>query len=139
METTDEMDLNLSGTVSTTLNEAQQSFVQTVTSENGMLHFLDGQAGTGKTFVLKSLLAYYHRRGQKVMVVASSGKAATMYPGGQTAHEKLEIPIPADKGTVLRITPASRTFRELEDLSRLAFDEKSNIAIYILKTFISKA
>ena len=134
METEVHIDLNLYGTVSTTLNEAQKSFFERVVNENELLHYLDGPAGTGKTFLLKSLLAYYHRRGHKVMVVASSGIAATMYPGGQTAHKKLEIPIPADEGTDLRITPSSKTFRELEDLSLLVFDEISMISRYILET-----
>lgn len=57
-----------------------------LTANSGGLHFLDAPAGTGKTFLLEVLLASVRSRGETALAVASSGIAATLLPGGQTAH-----------------------------------------------------
>jgi len=59
------------------------------------LFFIDGPGGTGKSFVYNTLIA--HTKGvldKKVIVVASSGIAALVLHGGQTAHSTFKIPIP---------------------------------------------
>jgi ATP-dependent DNA helicase PIF1 len=64
--------------------------------------FIDGLGGAGKTFVYKALLA--NVRGQEVhtpmgvrgkiaLSVASSGIAALLLPGGQTAHRQFKLPL----------------------------------------------
>jgi ATP-dependent DNA helicase PIF1 len=61
--------------------------------ENKM-YFLDGPAGTGKTYVYDCLLAYARSIGNKVAIaVASAGAAASLLKGGRTAHSMFEIPI----------------------------------------------
>ena len=85
-----------------------------------------------KNFLLKGLLAFYHRQMKKVMVIASSGIAAIMYPTGQTAHKALNIPIYFDDGTILKIPQKSKLFKDLEELSLLVFDEISMISKQIL-------
>ena len=48
--------------------------------------FLQGPAGTSKTFLWRCLCSYYRSRGQVVLCVASLGIAALLLPGGRTAH-----------------------------------------------------
>ena len=71
----------------------------------GGVFFLDGPGGTGKTFVYKLLLAHVRSEQavrpldqQRVaLAVASSGLAATLLPGGTTAHSRFKIPIPVNR------------------------------------------
>ncbi|XP_074304676.1 uncharacterized protein LOC141639454 [Silene latifolia] len=55
--------------------------------------FVYGYGGTGKTFIWRTLCAALRSRGQIVLPVASSGIAATLLPGGITAHSRLSIPL----------------------------------------------
>uniref|UniRef100_A0A1I8G3D4 ATP-dependent DNA helicase n=1 Tax=Macrostomum lignano TaxID=282301 RepID=A0A1I8G3D4_9PLAT len=72
------------------LTDEQKAVYESVTEDlvsgNGGLHFLDAPAGTGKTFLLEVLLAFVRSRGEVALAVAASGIAATLLPGGQTAH-----------------------------------------------------
>ena len=82
------------------MNIGQQTAFETVISaiENPghqQVFFVDGPGGTGKSFVYNTLIAHVTgvlRRG--VVVVASSGIAALVLRGGQTAHSAFKIPIP---------------------------------------------
>ena len=58
--------------------------------------FLDGLGGTGKTFLYNHLLNSVRAEGQIALAVASSGIAAILLRGGQTAHKLFSIPIPID-------------------------------------------
>ncbi|XP_050876133.1 uncharacterized protein LOC127079808 [Lathyrus oleraceus] len=56
-----------------------------VQKHNGVF-FVDGPGGTGKTFLYRTLMASLRSRGEIVLATASSGIAATLLPGGRTAH-----------------------------------------------------
>lgn len=79
------------------LTAEQRVIYEAVTEDiyngSGGLHFLDAPAGTGKTFLLEVLLAFVRSRGEVALAVASSGIAATLLPGGQTAHSTFKIPV----------------------------------------------
>src|SRR5437588_904756 len=55
--------------------------------------FLQGPAGTGKTFLYNCLCRYFRARGKIVLCVASSGIAAQLLLGGRTAHSRFRIPL----------------------------------------------
>ena len=55
--------------------------------------FIQGPAGTGKTFLYKCLCSYYRGQGKIVLYVASSGIAALLLPCGRTAHSRFAIPL----------------------------------------------
>ncbi|KZT31451.1 hypothetical protein SISSUDRAFT_995110, partial [Sistotremastrum suecicum HHB10207 ss-3] len=62
-------------------------------SGESRLFFLEGPAGTGKTFVYQTVAASVRAEQKIVLCVASSGIAALLLPGGRTAHSTLKIPI----------------------------------------------
>lgn len=62
----------------------------------GEILFLDAPGGTGKTFLTKIILAQIRTQGRIALAVASSGIAATLLPGGKTAHSMFKIPIDLD-------------------------------------------
>ena len=55
--------------------------------------FLNGPAGTGKTFVYDALLASVRQHGRIALAMAASGIAAQLMPGGTTAHSRMKIPV----------------------------------------------
>jgi chromosomal replication initiation ATPase DnaA len=55
------------------------------------IFFLDGPGGSGKTYLYRILLASVRERGDVALSVASSGIAATLLPGGRTAHSRFKI------------------------------------------------
>ena len=61
--------------------------------DSGGFFFIDAPGGTGKTFLSKLLLADVRRQGHTALAVASSGIAATLLPGGRTAHSTFKLPL----------------------------------------------
>ena len=55
------------------------------------LFSLDGPAGTGKTFLYKSIVFAARSEGRKVLCVAYSGVAAYLLPEGQTCHSAFRL------------------------------------------------
>ena len=55
--------------------------------------FLQGPAGTGKTFLYRCLCHHYRSQSKVVLCIASSGIAALLLPGGRTAHSCFRIPL----------------------------------------------
>ncbi|KEH19891.1 PIF1-like helicase [Medicago truncatula] len=71
------------------------------------LFFLYGYGGTGKTYIWRSLVETIRSRGEIVIVVASSGIAALLIPGGRTAHSRFNIPIVIHESLSCTITQDS--------------------------------
>ena len=51
------------------------------------------QEGTGKTFLLNTVLATIFSRSEIALAAASSGIAATLLSGGRTLHSRFIIPL----------------------------------------------
>ncbi|XP_026459723.1 uncharacterized protein LOC113360429 [Papaver somniferum] len=64
-----------------------------VERRGGSKFFLNGSAGTGKTFVYNTITASCRLKGDIVLTVASSGIASLLLEGGRTAHSTFKIPI----------------------------------------------
>jgi hypothetical protein len=67
--------------------------MKTINSGIGDLFFLDAPGGTGKTFLIKLVLATIRSHNEIAIALASSGIAATLLPGGRTAHSALKLPL----------------------------------------------
>ena len=70
----------------------------------GRVYFIDAPAGTGKTFLSKTLLARVRQDRNVAIAVASSGIAATLLPGGRTAHSRFKMPLDPDETSTCNIT-----------------------------------
>jgi hypothetical protein len=64
----------------------------------GKLFYLDGPGGTGKTFLLNTIIDWAMLNGVASIVCASSGVAALLLNNGQTAHSTFKIPIDVSPG-----------------------------------------
>jgi ATP-dependent exoDNAse (exonuclease V) beta subunit len=55
--------------------------------------FLEGAAGTGKTFTFAALVAVLRGEGQRCLICGTTGIAAVQYPGGCTLHSLFKLGI----------------------------------------------
>lgn len=69
-----------------------EAAMNSVVNNASKIFFLDAPGGTGKTFVIRTLLAQIRKNKQIALAVASSGIAATLLPGGRTAHATFKLP-----------------------------------------------
>ncbi|GBO12612.1 hypothetical protein AVEN_246050-1 [Araneus ventricosus] len=82
------------------LNSEQRNVVEILLSsvyngaaDTSKCYFLDGPAGTGKTFIYSTLLHTIRGRGDDVIPVASTRIAATLLIGGKIAHSVFKFPL----------------------------------------------
>jgi PIF1-like helicase len=57
------------------------------------LHFLDGKAGRGKTFLMNCLVTQFRAESHVVLVVGSTALSVIHYDRGRTAHSAFGIPV----------------------------------------------
>jgi hypothetical protein len=124
IEPSDE-DKNLSDSLNTDQRVAYDDIMSAVDANEGGVFFVDGPGGTGKTFLYRALLATV--RGQKKIAVATatSGVAASIMPGGRTAHSRFKIPLSIDDGGFCTFTKQSGTAKLLQLASLIIWDEAS--------------
>ena len=69
------------------------SVIHAFEQEERLLLFVQGKGGTGKTWLMKRILAEVRAREGLALVCAATGLAATLYFGGTTAHSLFKIPV----------------------------------------------
>ncbi|XP_045537593.1 uncharacterized protein LOC123721796 [Papilio machaon] len=101
------------------------TIIQKVASDQGGLFFLDVPGGTGKTFLLNSLLAQIRKDKGVAVAVASSGIAATLLSGGRTAHSVLKLPLNLahEEIPICNISKSSERGRMLQQCKLLVWEE----------------
>ena len=80
-----------------------------VIDRKSQVFFIDGPGGTGKTFLYKALLAKVRSEGMIAIATATLGIAASLLPGGRTAHSRFKIPIKVGDNAVCNFTKQSGT------------------------------
>ncbi|CAN1250926.1 ATP-dependent DNA helicase PIF1 [Linum perenne] len=118
---------NLYNSYRVSLNSCQQlahdAVLGALASTTGKLFFLYGHGGTGKTYLYNCLLSKVRSQGQIALVVASSGIAATLLPGGVTAHSRFKIPLEVDATSTCAIKKGTSLARLMESASLIVWDE----------------
>nr|XP_027091801.1 uncharacterized protein LOC113712521 [Coffea arabica] len=85
--------------------------------------FVDGPGGTGKTFLYRALLAEARSIGFIALATASCGLAASILPGGRTAHSRFNIPLDTTKNKNCRISKQSSSAELLQKASLIIWEE----------------
>lgn len=112
------------------LNERQlrayRQIVECVDERRSRMFFIDAPGGTGKTFLLNTVLDHARSNGRIAIAVATSGIAALLLHGGRTAHSRFKIPI-ADLGpnSSCSISMQSNTAELLRRAELIVWDETS--------------
>ncbi|CAI0560833.1 unnamed protein product [Linum tenue] len=112
------------------LNEKQtaafHSVIDSIISpvpNGGNFYFLYGHGGTGKTFLYKTILAHLKELGKIVLVVASSGIAATLLQDASTAHSRFKIPLEIDQASSCNIKKGTPLAQLILDAALIIWDE----------------
>ena len=77
--------------------------------KKGKVFFVDGPGRTGKTYLYKALLAKIRSLGEIAIATATSGIAASIMPGGRTAHSRFKILIKLGDNYICNFTKQSGT------------------------------
>ena len=88
------------------------------------IFYVDGPAGTGKTYLFKKLDYACRALGKIAIAVAMSGIASLLMPRGRTAYSRfgLPVPVPLD-GCVCNIKASSSRGSLLRNVSLILWDE----------------
>ncbi|KAH0606715.1 uncharacterized protein H6S33_003549 [Morchella sextelata] len=109
------------------LNSDQLEFFNTITHSieeaASALFFIQGPAGTGKTFLYNVICNHFHSQGKIVLCVASSGIAAQLLPGGRTSHSRFKIPIAIHEGSTCDIKRGSLLAGLIQKTALIIWDE----------------
>lgn len=120
------------------LNDEQRAgfddIIQHVIKKKSQVFFVDGPGGTGKTFLYKALLARVRSDGLIAIATATSGIAASILPGGRTAHSRFKIPIKLAHNSMCNFTKQSGTADLLRRASLIIWDEAAMTKRQAVKT-----
>jgi hypothetical protein len=93
-------------------------------SDHDKLFFVDGPGGTGKTFLFNTLIDHVQGSlGKEVIVVASTGIAALILHGGNTAHTTFKIPLKIKANSTCDIPLRSRLSEKIKRADIIIWDE----------------
>ncbi|XP_026410263.1 ATP-dependent DNA helicase PIF7-like [Papaver somniferum] len=101
------------------------SIVDSVNNRDGRMFFLNGSAGTGKTFLYNTIARSCRRDGNIVLTVASSGIASLLLDGGRTAHSTFKIPFNVQEDSNIGISKDSEYAQLLKEVRFVIWDEVS--------------
>ena len=85
--------------------------------------FLQGPAGTSKTFLYYCICYYYRSYSSIVLYIASSSIAALLLPSGQTAHSRFRIPINLYKESIYSVPKNSQLAQLLRSTTLIIQDK----------------
>lgn len=101
------------------------------------IFFVDAPGGTGKTFLLNTVIRATRREGREVLAVASSGIAATLLDSGGTAHNTFAIPLNIEQDDVTslcNINLSSEKAAKIRRASLIVWDEAPMTSRYAVET-----
>ncbi|KAH1087101.1 hypothetical protein GLYMA_07G160600v4 [Glycine max] len=97
--------------------------IQAVNNNEGGMFFLYGFGGTRKTFIWRTLASSLRADNQIVIIVASSGIASLLLPGGKTAHSRFKIPVSIFEDSTCNIHQGTQLAELLNQTSLIIWDE----------------
>ena len=104
-------------------NCIEESYIEENCIKGKNFIFINAHGGTGKTYVSKALCANVRSRGDIAIVVATSGIASTLLPGGTTAHSRFGIPVPCYSDSSSNINKNSNAAELLKISKIVIWDE----------------
>uniref|UniRef100_A0A2N9INS4 ATP-dependent DNA helicase n=1 Tax=Fagus sylvatica TaxID=28930 RepID=A0A2N9INS4_FAGSY len=102
---------------------AYNTIMGVIERKESMIFFVDGPGGTGKTFLYRTLLANLRKLGHIAIATATSGIAATLLPGGRTAHSRFKIPLTPDASSTCSISIQSDLAELIRRATVVVWDE----------------
>ncbi|XP_019236500.1 PREDICTED: ATP-dependent DNA helicase PIF7-like [Nicotiana attenuata] len=133
--TVSEADILLEKKLNVEQRRAYNVIIARIFSNKGGAFFIDGPGGTGKTFLYRALLATVRSKGFIALATTSSGVAASILPGGRTAHSRFKIPIDIDQNYSCNISKQSSLAYLIRDAKLIVWDEVSMVKSKMIEVF----
>ncbi|WVZ63152.1 hypothetical protein U9M48_012810 [Paspalum notatum var. saurae] len=102
---------------------AFKAIVSAVVDSKPHFFFVSGYGGTGKTYLWNAIISHLRSQRRIVLVVASSGVASLLLPGGRTAHSRFKIPCDIDNVSVCDIRRGTALSELIEVTDLIIWDE----------------
>ncbi|XP_074374412.1 uncharacterized protein LOC141714815 [Apium graveolens] len=99
------------------------ALIQSIDSNIGGIFFVYYSGGCGKTFLWRTLICKLRSESIIVLLVASSGIAATLMPGGRTAHSRFKNLIVLDECSTCNIAHNSDIAQLIKQTQLIIWDE----------------
>ncbi|XP_073362383.1 uncharacterized protein [Aegilops tauschii subsp. strangulata] len=115
--------LDLYATLNCEQRLAFDEIMHHVLQKKSKVFFVDGPGGTGKTHLYKALLAKVRSMGLIAITTATSGIAASIMPGGRTAHSRFKIQVNIHDDSLCSFSKQSGTAELLRRASLIIWDE----------------
>ncbi len=112
--------------------EAQAVLLAAIGNEGSNVISIIAGAGCGKSLFVSGLTWQLRSQGKIVVNVAASALAATLLPGGTTAHSSFRIPIPATESSFCGFKSSEREL--MKRCSCIFYDEVSMVSPEIANT-----
>ena len=116
-------DIKLAESLNAEQMEGFNEILDHVMTNKGKVFFVDGPGGPGKTYLCRALLARVRSTDRIAIATTTSGIAASIMPGGRTAHSRFKIPIKLEDNSVCNFTKQSGTAELLREASLIIWDE----------------
>ena len=97
--------------------------MESISTNQQTLIFVYGHGSTGKTFLWHSIINHIRSEGLIVLVVASSGIASILLPGGRTAHSRFKIPLAINENSTCEIKKNTHLSRLIQMTTLIVWDE----------------
>ncbi|XP_019248430.1 PREDICTED: ATP-dependent DNA helicase PIF4-like [Nicotiana attenuata] len=120
-----EQDLMLENKLNIDQRRAYNMILDRIFSNRPGAFFIDGPGGTGKSFLYRALLATVRHKGFIALATASSGVAASLLPGGRTAHSCFKIPIDVNENFSCNSSKQSSLASLIRDAKLIVWDKIS--------------
>ena len=102
---------------------AYETIMIVIDRKESMIFFVDGPGGTGKKFLYRTILATLRNAGHIAIATATSGIAATLLPGGRTAHSRFKIPLTPDASSTCSTNKQSDFVELIRRATIIIWDE----------------
>ncbi|XP_072066915.1 uncharacterized protein [Arachis hypogaea] len=104
-------------------SKAFKCIMNTIDRRESGVFFVDGPGGSGKIFLYRAIIAELRNKGHIILITASSGIAATLLPGGRTAHSRFKIPINVEPSSICNISKQSNLAKLIRQTTAIIWDE----------------
>ena len=119
------------------MNPEQRSFYDSVfssvESQSGGLFGLNAAGGTGKTFIINTLLDKVRSQGNIALATASSGVASKLLSNGTTVHSRFKVPIKIQTTSTCSFKATDATGKLIKDTKLIIFDEMTMLHRHVFE------
>ncbi|KAG7977529.1 hypothetical protein I3843_05G036100 [Carya illinoinensis] len=116
-------DLLASNHLNSEQKHAYELILKTLLLNKPAAFFIDGPAGTGKTFLYKTLLAEIISKHMIALATVSFGVAASILLGGRTTHSRFKIPLNIEKNSTCNVSKQGNLAKLLRLAKLIIWDE----------------